>query len=119
MLQIFKSFSDPQLTLEDLFSRDELLANVTLYWVTGTIHSSIRLYRESIKEPLIFGANDYVKTPVGIAHYPYPDSFPARKYVERGYNVQYWKDMPKGGHFAAMEQPELFASDLREFAASL
>jgi hypothetical protein len=56
------------------------------------------VYRESIKEPLIFGANDYVKTPVGIAHYSYPDSFPARKYVERGYNVQYWKDMPKGEH---------------------
>jgi pimeloyl-ACP methyl ester carboxylesterase len=119
ILQLFKSFSDPKRSLEELFSRDELLANVTLYWVTGTIYSSMHLYRESLREPLDFGANDYIRVPTGIAHYPYPDSFPARKYMERGYHVQRWKDLPEGGHFAAMEQPALFAADLREFAAGL
>lgn len=57
--------------------------------------------------------------PTGVARYPFPDSFPARRYVERGYNVQYWKEMPEGGHFAAMEQPVLFAEDIRAFAATL
>ncbi len=119
ILQIFHSFSNQKAQLEDLFNRDELLAHVTLYWVTQTIHSSMRLYNEIIKEPLNFGKDDFIQVPVGIAHYAYPEGFPARQYVERGYNVQYWNDLPKGGHFAAMEQPEIFANDLKEFAKIL
>jgi pimeloyl-ACP methyl ester carboxylesterase len=119
ILQIFRSFSDPGVTLEQLFTRDELLSHVTLFWITQTIHSSMRLYNEIQKEPLAFGENDFIKVPVGIAHYPYPSSFPARKYVERGYNVRYWRDMPTGGHFAAMEQPELFAEDVRAFVRAI
>jgi pimeloyl-ACP methyl ester carboxylesterase len=117
ILQIFKSFSDPGKSLSDLFDRDDLLDNITLYWVTETIHSSIRLYRETLKKPLAFTSDDYINVPVGIAHYPFPDSFPAKKYVERGYNIQYWKEMSIGGHFAAMEQPKIFSEDVREFAA--
>jgi pimeloyl-ACP methyl ester carboxylesterase len=117
ILQIFKSFSDPRKSISDLFDRDDLLDNITLYWVTETIHSSIRLYGETMKKPLAFTRNDYINVPVGVAHYPFPDSFPAKKYVERGYNVQYWKDMPLGGHFAAMEQPEIFSADVKEFAS--
>jgi pimeloyl-ACP methyl ester carboxylesterase len=119
ILQIFKNFSDPSKDIEQLFERDELLANITLYWVTGTIHSSIRLYGETMKKPLIFKKEDYITPPVGIAHYPFPDSFPAKKYVERGFNVQYWKDLPAGGHFAAMEQPAIFAADIKDFAGTL
>lgn len=119
ILQVFKSFSDPELTLQKLFSQDELLSNVTLYWVTGTIYSSMQLYRETMTEPLDFGPNDFVQTPTGIAHYPYPANFPARKFVERGFNVCYWNDMPIGGHFAALEQPELFAGDLKAFVSKL
>jgi hypothetical protein len=104
---------------DSIIYRDELLAHISLFWITGTIHSSMRLYSESRNEPLDFGKDDFIKVPTGIARYPYPDSFPARKYIERGYNVQYWKDMPEGGHFAAMEQLELFANDLREFARKL
>jgi pimeloyl-ACP methyl ester carboxylesterase len=107
ILQLFKSFSNPALAPDELFNQDELLANVTLYWITQTIYSSMHLYRAGVEEPLRFGATDFIQVPVGIAHYPYPDSFPARKYVERGYHVRYWKDMPAGGHFAAMEQPAL------------
>jgi pimeloyl-ACP methyl ester carboxylesterase len=119
ILQIFQSFSDRQRPLEQLFDKDLLLANVTLYWLTGTIYSSMRLYRESGQSALVLGKDDFIRVPTGIAHYPFPDSFPDRHYVERGYNVQYWKEMPKGGHFAAMEQPKLFAADLRAFAATL
>jgi pimeloyl-ACP methyl ester carboxylesterase len=119
ILQIFKSFSNPALAPDELFNQDELLANVTLYWVTQTIYSSMHLYRAGVEEPLQLGATDFIQVPVGIAHYPYPDNFPARKYVERGYRVHYWKDMPAGGHFAAMEQPALFANDLKAFAKNL
>jgi pimeloyl-ACP methyl ester carboxylesterase len=119
ILQIFKSFSNPKKDPDNLFNRDELLAHVTLYWVTQTIHTSMSFYSDSKEKSLSFGKDDFIKVPVGIAHYPYPDSFPARKYVERGYNVQYWNDLSKGGHFAAMEQPELFADDLRKFATKL
>jgi pimeloyl-ACP methyl ester carboxylesterase len=119
LLQIFRSMSNPDAELEHLFTRDQLLSNVTLYWITRTIYSSMGLYSESQKEPLTFGENDFINVPVGIAHYPYPASFPSRKYVERGFNVRYWKDQPVGGHFAAMEQPRLFAEDLRAFAKTI
>jgi pimeloyl-ACP methyl ester carboxylesterase len=76
-------------------------------------------YSDPKERSLNFGKDDFIKIPIGIAHYPYPDSFPARKYAERGYNVQYWNDLPKGGHFAAMEQPEFFAEDVRKFAMKL
>lgn len=119
ILQVFRGFSAPGVPLEQLFGKDELLSNVTLYWITQTIYSSMHLYSEVQKEPLDFGEHDFISVPVGIAHYPYPQSFPARKYVERGYNVRYWKNMPAGGHFAAMEQPALFAADLREFVSAI
>src|ERR1044072_8792680 len=119
ILQIFHSFSDRQRPLEQLFDKDMLLANVTLYWLTGTIYSSMRLYRESQQMPLAFGKDDFVRVPTGVSRYPFPDSFPDRRYIERGYNVQYWKEMPEGGHFAAMEQPALFAEDIKAFAATL
>jgi len=119
ILQIFKNFSDPSKEIGDLFARDRLLANITLYWVTRTIFSSIRLYGETVRDPLVFGKGQCVRVPTGIAHYPFPDSWPAKKYVERGFTISYWKDMPVGGHFAAMEQPEIFARDIREFAGTL
>jgi pimeloyl-ACP methyl ester carboxylesterase len=105
--------------IESVFTRDELLANVTLFWVTETIHSSIRLYNESRKTPLHFTKDDFVKIPVGIARFPFEEPFPPRKYIERGFNVQRWTNMPAGGHFAAMEKPELLADDIREFFRSL
>lgn len=119
ILQIFKNFSDPAKSIGDLFNPDDLLDNITLYWVTETIFPSIRLYRETMKKTLVFTKGDYVKVPVGIGHYPFPDSFPAKKYIERGYNLTYWKDMPVGGHFAAMEQPKIFSADVREFAGTI
>jgi len=119
ILQIFKSFSNPKKDLEELFNKNGLLSLVTLFWVTHSIRSSMSFYSDPKEKLLSFGKDDFIKVPVGIARYPYPDSFPARKYIERGYNVQHWKDMPSGGHFAAMEQPDLFAEDIREFAMKL
>jgi hypothetical protein len=96
-------------------TRDELLRNITLYWMTETISSSFRLYHEVRTAPLHFSADDFVSVPCGFAHFPKEILFPPKEWVERGYNVQHWTTMSKGGHFAAMEQPEILAADIREF----
>ena len=119
IIEKFYAWSDCRGNIESVFTKDELLANVTLYWLTGTLHSSIRLYNESRKAPLHFTKDDFVEVPVGIARFPLEDPFPPRKYVERGFNVQQWTNMPAGGHFAAMEQPKLLADDIRSFFLSL
>lgn len=101
------------------FDQDELLAHVTLYWVTGSIASSCRLYVESRRAPLRFTAEDKVTMPCAIAHFPKEEPFPPRAWIERGYSISRWTEMPAGGHFAALEQPELLAQDLREFCRPL
>jgi pimeloyl-ACP methyl ester carboxylesterase len=115
MLEKFREWSDCEGDIYRRFTPDELLANVTLYWMTQTIPSSFRLYFEGRKTPLLFGKDDFIQTPIGIAHFPKELPFPPRSWIERGYNVQHWTDMPQGGHFAAAEEPELLANDLRAF----
>lgn len=115
ILEKFRDWSDCDGDLYRRFTRDELLSNVTLYWVTETIHSSFRLYYEGRKAPLHFGPGDFVHVPCAIAHFPKEAPFPPRNWVERGYNVQRWTEMPRGGHFAAMEEPELLAEDIHAF----
>jgi pimeloyl-ACP methyl ester carboxylesterase len=115
ILEKFREWSDCDGDVYRRFTRDELLANVTLYWMTETIHSSFRLYFEGRKAPLQFGAGEFVHAPTAIAHFPKELPFPPRIWVERGYNVQHWTEMPRGGHFAAAEEPELLAEDLRAF----
>jgi pimeloyl-ACP methyl ester carboxylesterase len=115
LLEKFCSWSDCKGNVENVFTKNELLANTTLYWVTGTIHSSIRLYNENIEAPLHFSKEDFVSAPVGIARFPREEPFPPRSYIERGYQVRHWSEMPAGGHFAAMEQPRLLADDIIKF----
>ena len=98
-----------------VISRDELLTNVMIYWVTEAIHSSMRLYYESRERPLRLSPGNRVTPPVAIALFPKEIPMPPRALAERGYNITRWTEMPKGGHFAAMEQPELLARDIREF----
>jgi pimeloyl-ACP methyl ester carboxylesterase len=115
----FRRRSDCNGDVESRFTRDQLLANVTLYWVTETITSSCRLYFESSRAPLRFAAGEFVRAPTAIARFPMEAPFPPRRWVERGYNVQRWTEMPRGGHFAAMEEPRLLAHDIREFFRAL
>jgi pimeloyl-ACP methyl ester carboxylesterase len=115
ILEKFRAWSDCDGDVYRSFSRDELLANVTLYWMTGTIGSSFRMYYENSKAPLRFGPNDYVRPPCAFARFPKELSDPSRRWIERGYNVQQWSDMPRGGHFAALEEPALLAEDIRRF----
>ena len=119
IVEKFYGWSDCNGNIESVFTKDQLLANVSLYWFTETIHSSIRLYNENSKVPLHFSKNDFIQVPVGIARFHKEDPFPARRFIERGYNIQHWTDFPTGGHFAAMEQPGLLANDIIEFANKL
>lgn len=113
------SWADCDGEIGRVFTKDEILTHVSLYWFTGTVHSSIRLYEENGHARYRFGAGDRVGVPVGIARFPLEEPFPPRRYIERGYNITHWTDMPRGGHFAAMEQPELLARDIRAFFGGL
>jgi len=119
MLEKFREWSDCDGDLYRSFTRDELLTNITLYWMTRTIDSSFRLYYENRKAPLHFEPNAFVQPPCAVARFPKEILSPPRKWVERGYNVQRWTEMPHGGHFAAAEEPELLAEDIRTFFRGL
>ena len=112
IVEKFRAWSDCDGDPETVFSRDQLLTNVTVYWVTATITSSARLYWEHMHSGEKPGP---VTVPTGVARYPKEVLRFPRPWVQRRYNVVHWAEMPRGGHFAAMEQPDLFVRDLREF----
>jgi pimeloyl-ACP methyl ester carboxylesterase len=112
IVEKFRTWSDCDGHPENVFTRDQLLTNVMTYWVTGSITSSARLYWEHIHT----GERAVrVSVPTGVARYPKEILRYPRPWIERTYNVTYWNDLPRGGHFAAMEQPDLFVDDVRAF----
>jgi pimeloyl-ACP methyl ester carboxylesterase len=119
ILEKFRTWSDCGGDLARSYSRDELLTNITLYWMTQTIGSSMRMYRENSQAPLHFGPGDFVRPPCAFARFPKEIPTSPRSWVERGYNLQRWTEMPRGGHFAAMEQPQLLVEDVRAFFRGL
>jgi epoxide hydrolase len=98
--------------------RDTFLSNVTLYWVTGTVGSSMRIYREY---QLSEGdeAPPKMKTPVAYAVFPKEAVAAPERWIDGTYNVVQRTEMLRGGHFAALEQPELMVQDIRLFFAKL
>ena len=101
------------------FRPDRLLDNVTLYWVTGTATSSTRLYWEMRQAGRAALPERFVDVPTGIACYPAEVSQFPRSWVERRYRVTHWVEQPRGGHFAAMQVPDLFVDDVRAFFDTL
>ncbi len=114
-MEKFRTWSDCDGHPENVFTRDQLITNVMVYWVTQTITSSARLYWEHQHVGSGEAPPQYVGVPTGVARYPKEVLRFPRSWVERRYNVTHWAVMPRGGHFAAMEQPELFTEDLRNF----
>jgi microsomal epoxide hydrolase len=117
IVEKFRAWSDCEGHPETIFTRDQLLTNVMLYWVTQTITASARLYWEFQHSGE--GAPPFVTVPTGVARYPKEVIRFPRAWVERRYNLTHWVVMPRGGHFAAMEQPELFVEDVRAFFRSV
>ena len=113
ILEKFWAWTDCDGDPLNIFSRDELLDNVMLYWLTASAASSARLYWES------FGARrmrSVVSIPTGVAVYPKEIVPPVRRWLTDHYtDIRHWAEMPKGGHFAAFEQPGLFVNDLRAY----
>lgn len=118
IVEKYRTWSDSNGDVETRFSKDELLTNITIYWVTQTIGSSVRMYFENQRNLWNSTKDEIVDTPTGVAIFPYDLATPPREWVERSYNVQRWTNMPKGGHFAAMEEPELLVEDIRKFFRS-
>jgi pimeloyl-ACP methyl ester carboxylesterase len=109
----FLRWADPATDRERI--EEAILANATLYWITGTIGSSMRLYAEGRRAPLTFAAGERVRVPCGVSRFPLEAPMPPREWAGRAYDVVRWTEMPRGGHFAALEEPELLARDVREF----
>jgi len=101
---------------ENVLTRDEMLDNVMLYWATASATSSARLYWQSFKG-LVDGGP--VAVPTGVASFPKEIVPSPRSWCESRYNITRWTTMPRGGHFAAFEQPELFVDDVRAFFATV
>lgn len=131
LVEKFRTWTDNDGAIEDAITRDELLTNISLYWFTQTINSASRIYYEAMHsfrqatQNLLQNLNPFDKTgdkanvPAAFALFPKDISSPPEEFAERFFNVQRWKNMPRGGHFAAMEEPDLLAADIREFVSEL
>ena len=116
IVEKFWAWTDHDGHPEHALSRDEMLDNVMLYWVTGTGASSARLYWESMDALSSAGR---VELPTGVASFPKEIGPIPRSWCESNYHITRWTPMPRGGHFAAFEQPELFVDDVRAFFATV
>jgi pimeloyl-ACP methyl ester carboxylesterase len=115
----FHSWCDSPRHLERSFSKDDLLTNITIYWVTQTIQSSIYGYLAETRKPSL-APNRYVDRPVGLALFPRDlAGIPPRRLAERTLNVVSWTEMQAGGHFGAWERPQEYAADLMSFVEAL
>tara|TARA_B100001142_G_scaffold168052_1_gene167833 strand:+ start:1452 stop:2786 length:1335 start_codon:yes stop_codon:yes gene_type:complete len=100
--------------LDNHFTKDELLTNIAIYWFTNTITSSTRIYLENRNTPAI-KPMEFINVPTGAAIFPAEIFITPRSWAEASYDLRHWTVMEEGGHFAALEQPELYLNDLREF----
>lgn len=115
IVEKFRTWSDCGGDIERRFSKDQLLTNIMLYWVPETANSSCRLYCETMRSSKFPPTDFRVDVPTGCAIFPRELIRPPRAWVEKLYNVQRWTPMPRGGHFAAMEEPALLVDDIRAF----
>lgn len=119
IVEKFRTWSDCGGDVEKRFTKDQLLTNVMLYWLPETANSSCRLYCETMRAGKFPPTGFAVEVPTACAIFPAEMFKPPRAWVERIYNVQRWTELPRGGHFAAMEEPALFVDDVRAFFRTL
>ena len=113
-----KGWSDSSDPIEPSFSKDQALTNIMIYLVTNTIGTSFWMYRARIDDPDLVGK---ITVPTGKASLPHdnPGSNPPRNVLERSYNLVHYTELPRGGHFAFWEEPELMVADVRDFFRKL
>src|SRR5258708_4941624 len=124
LVEKFQAWSDCDGEVERRFSKDELLTNVMIYWITETISTSIRVYYEDGQTGAKLNPDQHIEVPAAIALFPkdLPNMKsskqpvrPPRELAERSLRIRRCTEMPRGGHFAALEEPELLAEDIRAF----
>ena len=122
IVEKFQAWSDCGGDVERCFTKDELLTNVMLYWTTGTIGTSFQSYADVMSAGAMRWMKEAARNLVGSKSVPaafvlFPKDLtsPPREWAERFFHVVRWEEMPRGGHFAAMEQPELLAGEIRAF----
>jgi len=111
----YRAWSDSDGDVETAFSKDDLLTNVMLYWLSGSIASSIRVYYESRQLPWFLASGERIDVPTAIALTKHELVQPPRRWIERVYNLERLTHVPAGGHFGAWEQPTAIADDVRAF----
>ncbi len=116
LVEKFRAWTDCDGDVERRFSKDRMLTLITIYWVTETINSSMRLYYEVRQRPWRLKKGERIRVPTGVAAFPKEILRPPREWAERVYTVARWTAMPAGGHFAAMEEPEALVREIRAFA---
>lgn len=122
ILEKWRSWSDSGGDLEQPFTRDFLLTVATLYWVTQTIATSVRDYFDNRWSLADISHSDFVEVPTGVAVFDrnfVSEGSPPREWAERLYAIRRWTPMPRGGHFAAAEEPRLLAQDIVDFFGDL
>jgi microsomal epoxide hydrolase len=115
IVEKFRAWSDCRGEVERRFTKDELLTNVMLYWVTGAIGSTFWPYYAFHHKAWVPSPAERVETPTGIADFPCEILRPPRAWAERAYDLRRFTTMPSGGHFAALEEPAALAQEIREF----
>ena len=118
IVEKYRTWSDCGGDVERRFTKDELLTNITIYWVTQTIGSSVRMYYDNQRGTWAMGKDELAPTPAAVAVFPGEISRPPKEWAQRSYNVCRWTELPRGGHFAALEEPELLVEDVRAFFRS-
>lgn len=118
ILEKFRTWSDCNGDVFSVHDRDTLLANVAIYWFTNTAGSSARIYYEFARVDQRAFATD-IGVPTGIADFPKEIYRAPKRWAEAAFNLVHWSQHAAGGHFAALEQPELLLGDIRTFASSI
>lgn len=99
----------------DPIDLDTLLTDICIYWFSENLAASLRLYKEGALRPFHLSPGELVQPPLGVALFPRELPMPPRSWLERGFDVRRWTPMPSGGHFTALERPDLLAADIQAF----
>jgi pimeloyl-ACP methyl ester carboxylesterase len=119
LVEKHRSWSDCSGDLERRYTKDEILTSATIYWVTGTIASSLRAYYERVTADPPLEPGRRLPVPTGVAMPRFEPAFPPRRapreMIDRVHDVHHWVDLPSGGHFASWEEPDAVADSIRAF----
>src|SRR4029077_11992997 len=115
----FRAWSDCDGDVESAISRDDMLRNITVYWITQTANSSFRIYLEAMRAGEFQPIAQRINVPTGCAIFPKETVRAPRAWAEAAWDLRHWTEMRKGGHFPALEVPDLLVPDVHRFFRGL